>query len=90
MKSVQDGVEVIRNMVEKMMVKFDKYWDEYRIVLAFRAILDPRMKLVTLGLCFERVDPLCWELKMGKIKGKLYMLFFQYCSKNSILTLKRK
>jgi len=24
-ESVQDGDEVIRNMVEKMMVKFDKY-----------------------------------------------------------------
>jgi len=59
MESVQDGDEVIRNMTKKMMVKFDKYWDEYNIVLAFRIILDPRMKLVTLGFCFEIVNPLC-------------------------------
>jgi len=59
MESVQDGDEVIRNMAEKMMVKFDKYWVEYNIVLAFGVILDPRRKLVTLSFCFEKVDPLC-------------------------------
>jgi len=61
MESVQDGDEVIRNMTEKMMVKFDKYWDAYIIVLAFRAILDLRMRLVTLGFCFEKIYPLCWD-----------------------------
>jgi len=83
MESVQDGDEVIRNMAEKMMVKFDKYWDEYNIVLAFGAILDPRMKLVTLGFFFEKVDPLCWEQKVEKIKDKMYILFSQYSSKTS-------
>jgi len=41
-----------------MMVKFDKYWDEYNTFLAFGAILDLRMKLETLGYCYEKIDHL--------------------------------
>jgi len=41
------------------------------------------MKLVTLDFCFKKVDPLCWEQKVGKIKENLYMLFSQYSSKTS-------
>ena len=78
-------------MAERMLVKFDKYWDEYSIVLAFGAILDPRMKLETLGYCFEKIDPLTWEAKLEKIKEKLYKLFSEYCSKNDTSNpLKRK
>jgi len=58
MESVKDEDQVIRDMVEKMMVKFDKYWDEYSNVLEFGAILDPTMKLETLGYCFKKIDPL--------------------------------
>jgi len=65
-----------------MIIKFDKYWDKYSNVLAFKAILDSRMKLDTLGYCFEKIDPLTWEAKLEKIKEKLYKLFSEYCSKN--------
>ena len=36
------------------MVKFDKYYDEYSIVLAFGAILDPRMKLENWDIAMKR------------------------------------
>jgi len=36
MESVKD--EVIRDMVEKMMMKIDKYWNECSIFLAFGVI----------------------------------------------------
>ena len=49
MESLEDEEKVIKYMAERIMVKFDKYWDEYSIAIAFRAILDPRMKLETLG-----------------------------------------
>jgi len=91
MDSVKDEDEAIRDMAERMIVKFDKYWNEYSIVLAFGAILVPRIKLETLGFCYERIDPLCWEVKLEKIKEKLYKLFSQYCTKNSTSpVLKRK
>jgi len=75
MENVDDEDGVIKNMAELMMLKFQKYWDEYSIVLAFGAILDPRMKLETLSFCFKKIDPLTWESKVEKIKGNLYNLF---------------
>ncbi|XP_068501166.1 zinc finger BED domain-containing protein DAYSLEEPER-like [Phaseolus vulgaris] len=81
-------------MAEFMIVKFQKYWDEYSVVLAFGAILDPRMKLETLSFCFEKIDSLTWELKLENIKQKLYKLFAEYSSKGlratTSNTLKRK
>jgi len=61
MESIKDEEEIIINMAERMMVKFDKYWDEYCIVLAFGTILDLKMKLETLRFCYEYIDPLCWR-----------------------------
>ncbi|KAK4269452.1 hypothetical protein QN277_022606 [Acacia crassicarpa] len=40
--------DVIRDMSMRMKEKFDKYWKQYSVVLAFGAILDPRLKLVFL------------------------------------------
>lgn len=35
----------IREMVDKMKDKFDKYWNDYSDVLALGTILDPRYKM---------------------------------------------
>jgi len=56
MKNVKDENKLIKNMIELMIVKFDKYCDEYCVVLAFREILDPKMKLQILGFCYEKID----------------------------------
>jgi len=93
MENVKDEDALIKNMVELMIVKFEKYWDEYSVVLAFGAILDPRMKIETLSFCFEKIDSLTWKLKLENIKQKLYKLFSEYSSKGlttSSNTLKRK
>jgi len=58
MENMKDEGVLIKNMVKLMIVKFEKYWDEYSVVLIFGAILDPRMKLETLGFCFEKTDSL--------------------------------
>ncbi|KAL5146785.1 Zinc finger BED domain-containing protein RICESLEEPER 1 [Glycine soja] len=79
--TLKDEDKVIKDMAELMMEKFVKYWDEYSIVLAFSAIFDPRMKLETLGYCYEKIDPFTWEIKLEKVKSKLYMFFSQYSSK---------
>jgi len=55
MENVKDKDALIKNMIELMIVKFEKYLDEYSVVLAFGAILDPRMKLEILGFCFEKL-----------------------------------
>ena len=56
--NVKDEDVLIKNMAKLMIVKFEKYWDEYSVVLAFGAILDPRMKLETLRFCFEKINSL--------------------------------
>ncbi|XP_068498095.1 zinc finger BED domain-containing protein RICESLEEPER 3-like [Phaseolus vulgaris] len=40
MENVKDEDVLIKNMGKLMIVKFEKYWDEYNVVLAFGAILD--------------------------------------------------
>ncbi|GAU19719.1 hypothetical protein TSUD_78440 [Trifolium subterraneum] len=75
--------EVIKKMAETMMSKFKKYWDEYSIVLALGAVLDPRMKLSTLACCYSKLDASTCERKLEHVKSKLYMLFDKYSSKNT-------
>ena len=82
----KDEDDLIRHMAERMMIKFNKYQDEYSVVIAFGAILDPRVKLETLGYYLEQIDPLSWEAKVDTIKEKLYKLFSQYYTNTSSST----
>ncbi|XP_045822991.1 zinc finger BED domain-containing protein RICESLEEPER 2-like isoform X4 [Trifolium pratense] len=75
--------EVIKKMAERMMSEFKKYWDEYSLVLALGAVLDPRMKLSTLAYCYSKLDASTCERKLQDVKSKLYMLFDQYSSKST-------
>ena len=61
-----------------MKVKFDKYWTDYSVVLAFGVVLDPRMKLSTIKYCYSQLDSNTCEEKIDNIKSKLYLLFDQY------------
>lgn len=58
-----------------MILKFEKYCDEYNVVLASGVVLDPIMKLDSLDYCYKVIDPLNWELKLDNIKQKLYKMF---------------
>jgi hypothetical protein len=78
--SMKDEINVIKTMATNMMVKFEKYWHDYSVVLALGAVLDPRIKLSTLEFCYSKVDPLTSTLKMEKVKKKLYSLFENYSS----------
>ena len=53
--------EVIMDMAQRMKRKFDKYWKEYSVVLAFEAILDPCLKLEFLE--FMKIDLLLLKRK---------------------------
>lgn len=66
-----------------MILKFEKYWDEYSVVLAFGVVLDPRMKFDSLGYFCKVIDPLNWELKLENINLKLYKLFAEYSISSS-------
>jgi hypothetical protein len=78
---LRDEDEVIKGMAERMMREFEKYWDEYSVILALGAVLDPRMKFSTLAYCYSKLDPSTCEQKLQQVKRKLYMLFDEYSSK---------
>ncbi|XP_072087062.1 zinc finger BED domain-containing protein RICESLEEPER 2-like [Arachis hypogaea] len=61
-----------------MTIKFKKYWEEYSVVLAFGAVLDPRFKLNTLVHCYNEIDPISAIDKVEHVKSKLYKLFEVY------------
>ena len=42
--NVQSDDPIIKDMAERMIVEFSKYWNDYSVILAIGAILDPRMK----------------------------------------------
>lgn len=70
--------KVIRDMSLDMMVKFEKYWTNYSVVLAFGAILDPRLKVKFLKYCYTKLDALTAEAKLGNLMQKFKMLYEEY------------
>ncbi|GAU19718.1 hypothetical protein TSUD_78430 [Trifolium subterraneum] len=81
--------EVIKRMAERMMSKFEKYWDEYSVILALGAVLDPRMKVSTLADCYSKLDASTCERKLQNVKSKLYMLFDKYSSQSTLSGVQR-
>jgi hypothetical protein len=81
--------EGIKRMAERMMSEFEKYWDEYSVILALGAVLDPRMKLSTLAYCYSKLDASTCERKLQHVKSKLYMLFDKYSSKSTSSSVQR-
>ncbi|KAG6517745.1 hypothetical protein ZIOFF_021143 [Zingiber officinale] len=59
--------------------------EKLNMVLAFGAILDPRIKLSTLEFLYSKVesDALKCQKKMDLVKTKLYKLFDQYSNMNN-------
>ena len=73
---------IIREMAERMKVKFSKYWDEYSTILAMGAVFDPRMKFDALRFCYSKLDPSTCEEKLAHIKSKMYKLYQEYAKEN--------
>ena len=69
-----------------MTNKFKKYQKKYSVILAFGAILDPRLKISTLELMYEEIDAETAKGKVEHVKKKLYKLFEKY-DKNSLPTV---
>jgi len=71
-------------MALNMKEKFQKYWKEYSIVLAFGAILNPRIKVDFIMYCYKKLDLLTYEEKTKKVLEKFKMLFGEYAKNLSI------
>ena len=78
---------LIQSMCCRMKEKFDKYWSEYSVVLAFGAILDPTKKLNFLRYTYSRLDSSSHEEKLKGVKKALYALFEEYRNKGASTNL---
>ena len=63
-----------------MVVKFEKYWEEYSVVPALGAVLNPRIKLSLLEYCYSKVDASTSESKLEKVKKKKKTSYTTYLS----------
>ncbi|XP_056698402.1 zinc finger BED domain-containing protein RICESLEEPER 2-like [Spinacia oleracea] len=45
----------LKEIVQPMLIKFDKYWSEYNLYLSCTAILDPRYKVKFVEYCFSKL-----------------------------------
>lgn len=70
--------EFLKDMAKNMKNKFDKYWENYSVVLSFAAMMDPRYKFQLIKYCFEHLDPQNGSWKANQVKDKLYDLFAEY------------
>uniref|UniRef100_A0A1J3ESW8 Putative AC transposase n=4 Tax=Noccaea caerulescens TaxID=107243 RepID=A0A1J3ESW8_NOCCA len=68
----------VSDMADIMQVKFDKYWEDYSLVLAMGVVLDPRMKLQLLEKAYEAVDPFTSKLKIKELEDSLTLLYKDY------------
>ena len=72
--------EYMRKMADQMLVKFEKYWIEFSVVLAIAMVLDPRYKLPFIDWCYQKLYGYGSSLQYLKVREKLFALFGEYVS----------
>ena len=72
--------EYMRQVVDQMLVKFEKYWIEFSAVLAIVVILDPRYKLHFIDWCYQKLYGYASSLQYLKVREKLFAMFGEYLS----------
>ena len=70
----------IRDMAEKMMSKFEKYWSEYSLVLSIAVVLDPRYKLKFVKRLYSRLYSQGVDEKIKVINDAFLELYMFYAS----------
>nr|GEV19721.1 zinc finger BED domain-containing protein RICESLEEPER 2-like [Tanacetum cinerariifolium] len=72
--------EVIRDMAEQMILKFDKYWLDIHGFMGVTAVLDPRTKLKTMKFLFPKLyhSKQRAEKEFTKLKKFVSALFIEY------------
>nr|XP_027101094.1 zinc finger BED domain-containing protein RICESLEEPER 1-like [Coffea arabica] len=76
---VDDDDDFVRSMVQKMKLKFDKYWGECNLLMSIAAILDPRCKMRVINYCFPLLyPPHEVQSNIGKVRQALYDLYDEY------------
>ncbi|PKU61055.1 Putative AC transposase [Dendrobium catenatum] len=62
----------------KMKEKFDKYWGECNLLMAFGAIMDPRMKFLVIEFAYPMIYGDQSGQNIAYVRTLLYELFEEY------------
>ncbi|KAK4395957.1 Zinc finger BED domain-containing protein RICESLEEPER 2 [Sesamum angolense] len=74
-----DNDGFIRDMVEMMKIKFDKYWGETNLLMSIAAVLDPRCKMKALEFCFPKLySSEKVEREISFVRKSLHELYSEY------------
>uniref|UniRef100_A0A1U8ASB8 Zinc finger BED domain-containing protein DAYSLEEPER-like n=1 Tax=Nelumbo nucifera TaxID=4432 RepID=A0A1U8ASB8_NELNU len=74
----KESQNFMTDMVRNMKEKFDKYWDEYSMILSCAAVLDPRCKIRLVEYCFDKLYGNEAEEHVNAIIKTLHDLFDEY------------
>jgi hypothetical protein len=55
--AVQDESQFMKDMANAMKTKFGKYWSECNLVMSLASVLDPRIKMMGVNMCFPLIYP---------------------------------
>ncbi|KAK8933475.1 hypothetical protein KSP39_PZI015763 [Platanthera zijinensis] len=84
-KKSLDNDFFIHNMVEKMKLKFDKYWGASKLLMSIAAILDPRCKMRALEFFFPKLYSVQRaELEINLVKVTLQKLYAEYMENHMV------
>ncbi|CAH9090212.1 unnamed protein product [Cuscuta europaea] len=71
-----DESAFMKDMVDQMKKKFDKYWGECNLLMSIAAVLDPRVKMRALDFCFPKIYRESEvDLNIEKVKRALLELY---------------
>ena len=74
-----DNNDYIKSMALRMSVKFEKYWDEFNLLMAIGAFLDLRYKMMLIDYAFYEVYPEEEvSYNVGVIKDAAFELYNEY------------
>ncbi|KAI5398801.1 hypothetical protein KIW84_064254 [Lathyrus oleraceus] len=56
-QAIQDESDFMKEMAKAMKGKFDKYWSQCNLVMSLASVLDPRIKMMGVNICFPLIYP---------------------------------
>ncbi|KAH7837146.1 hypothetical protein Vadar_010163 [Vaccinium darrowii] len=79
------GNGVIKEMAQRMVEKFDKYWSVIHGVVGVLAVLDPRYKIKVMQFYFAKLFGGDYEVEVENIRAFCYKLVREYRSPSSMM-----
>ena len=77
--AMQDESSILHGVAFEMNEKFQKYWDDYSLILSFAIILDPRYKLKFVEYVFRKIYPTSYSDKVWEVRDRMEELYWEYC-----------